>query len=441
MTKTLALLDGHSLAYRAFFALPEDLATSSGQVTTAAYGFTRMLVKLLGDHHPDATGAPAVLEGHHPVEGRRVGGHFRSEEYSEYKAQRTAAPDAFKSQLPLIREVLDSLAIKQLQMEGFEADDVIASVAEKAKAEGWKVLVVTGDRDAFQLIDDDVTVLYTRRGITDVVRANADYVEERYGITPGQYVEYAALRGDNSDNLPGVPGVGEKTAAKLINAYGSLEGIFAAVDDQSPKLSENLRENEDQVMLNRRLMKLVTDLDVGAEPDDLVRGEWDRQEAKELFVSLEFHSLWEDMLEVQPGSERTIEVVEAEGVVATSASAVEALGTDRMVIDWVDDGSFSGIAVQTGEETASLVSIDDLEPLRSTLADEAVPKIVHHGKPLVKKLFEYGFDVKGLGFDTALAAYVVNPATRAYDLTEVAFKFGMPNRVFQMQIVPDTFTL
>jgi DNA polymerase-1 len=413
VTKTLALLDGHSLAYRAFFALPEDLATSSGQVTNAAYGFTRMLVKLLGDHHPDAVAVAWDVS-------RQT---FRSEEYPEYKAQRTTAPDTFKSQLPLIREVLDALSIKQLQMEGFEADDVIATLAEKAKAEGWKVLVVTGDRDAFQLIDDDVTVLYTRRGITDVVRATADYVEERYGITPEQYVEYAALRGDNSDNLPGVLGVGEKTAAKLINNYGSLEGIFAAVDDQSPKLSQNLRENQDQVMLNRKLMKLVTDLDVPAEPDELVRGDWDRKAAKDLFVSLEFHSLWEDLLEVQPGSERTIEVVEAEGVVATSEAAVGALGSDRMVIDWVEEGSFSGIAILSGEGSASVVSVDDLEPLRSVLADPNVPKIVHHGKPLVKKLFECGFDTRGLGFDTALAAYVVNPATRAYDLTEVASKF------------------
>ena len=413
MSKTLALLDGHSLAYRAFFALPEDLATSSGQVTNAAYGFTRMLVKLLGDHHPDAVAVAWDVS-------RQT---FRTEEYSEYKAQRTAAPDNFKSQLPLIREVLDTLAVRQIQMEGYEADDVIASVAAKEKAEGWDVLVVTGDRDAFQLVDDNVTVLYTRRGITDVVRADADYVEGRYGITPSQYVEYAALRGDTSDNLPGVPGVGEKTAAKLINAYGSLEGIFAAVDDQSPKLSENLREHEEQVLLNRRLMNLVSDLDVGAEPDDLVRGDWDRKAAKDLFVSLEFHSLWEDMIEVQPGNEQTIEVVEAEGVVATSEAAVGALATDRLVIDWIEEGSFSGLAVLTGDDSAALVGIDDLDPLRAALADAAVPKIVHHGKPMVKRLFEYGFDVKGLEFDTALAAYVVNPATRAYDLAEVALKF------------------
>lgn len=413
MRRTLALLDGHSLAYRAFFALPEDLATSSGQVTNAAYGFTRMLVKLLGDHHPDAVVVAWDVS-------RQT---FRSAEYPEYKAQRTSAPDTFKSQLPLIREVLDSLSIRQLQREGFEADDIIASIAHQASADDWDVLVVTGDRDAFQLIDDNVTVLYTRRGITDVVRATADYVEERYGITPGQYVEYAALRGDNSDNLPGVPGVGEKTAAKLINAHGSLEGIFAAVDDQSPKLRENLIENEEQVLLNRRLMALVTDMDFDVEIEELVRGDWDRAVAKELFVSLEFHSLWEDLIAVQPGSERQIEVVEAEGVVAASESAVTALRSNRMVIDWIEAGAFSGLAVLTGEGTASVVSVDDLEPLRSVLADPDVPKIVHHGKPLVKRLFECGFDVRGLGFDTALAAYVVNPATRAYDLTEVAFKF------------------
>lgn len=410
---TLALLDGHSLAYRAFFALPEDLATSSGQVTNAAYGFTRMLIKLLDDHHPDAIAVAWDVS-------RQT---FRSEEYPEYKAQRSASPDTFKSQLPLIREVLDSLSIKQLQMEGFEADDVIASVARQARDDGWNVLVVTGDRDAFQLVDDQLTVLYTRRGISDVVRADATYVTEKYGIRPDQYVEYAAMRGDTSDNLPGVPGVGEVTAAKLLNAHGSLDGIFATVDDQSPKLRENLIASKEQVLLNRRLMDLVDDLDMGVVSSELVRGDWDRAVAKDLFVSLEFHSLWEDMLGVQPDAEPTTELVSAEGVVATTAGAVARLATDRMVIDWVDEGGFAGLAIQSGDSGATLVSLDDLEPLRVHLDDPAVAKVVHHGKPLVKRLFEAGFRVRGLGFDTALAAYVVNPATRAYDLTEVAFKF------------------
>ena len=411
---TLALLDGHSLAYRAFFALPEDLATTSGQVTNAAYGFTRMLIKLLGDHHPDALAVAWDIS-------RQT---FRKEQYSEYKAQRTSAPDTFKSQLPLIREVLDALSIRQLQMEGFEADDVIASVARQARDVGWDVLVVTGDRDAFQLIDDQITVLYTRRGITDVVRADETFVTERYGIRPDQYVEYAAMRGDTSDNLPGVPGVGEKTAAKLLNAYGSLKGVFAAVEDQSPKLRENLVANEEQVMLNRQLMALVDNLDMGVQVPELARGEWDRSSAKDLFVSLEFHSLWEDLLAVQPDADEAVtELLDVEGVIASTEATVSALASDRMVIDWIDEGGFTGLAILSGEAEVALVALDDLEPLREHLDNPGVAKIVHHGKPLVKQLFEAGFRVRGLGFDTALAAYVVNPATRAYDLAEVAFKF------------------
>ena len=221
---TLALIDGHSIAYRAFYALPEDLATSSGQITNAAYGFTRMLTKLLSEHHPDAVAVAWDVS-------RET---FRSEEYPEYKAQRDRAPDTFKSQLPLMRQVLEALDIPQLQVEGYEADDVIASLAKEAEDEGWDVLVVTGDRDAFQLVDDHVKVLYTRRGISDTVLADARWVEERYGIDPEHYVEYAALRGDNSDNLPGVPGVGEKTAARLIATYGTLEGIYEHLDELTP---------------------------------------------------------------------------------------------------------------------------------------------------------------------------------------------------------------
>jgi DNA polymerase-1 len=218
---TLALLDGNSIAYRAFYALPPDLATTSGQITNAAYGFTRMLIKLLGDHHPDAVAVAWDVS-------RRT---FRSTEYPLYKAQREAAPDAFKSQLPLIDEVLDALSMKQLRFEGYEADDLIASLSERAIAAGWNVLLVTGDRDAFQLIDPQLKVLYTRRGITDVVVADAAYVFDRYGIRPDQYVEYAALRGDTSDNLPGVPGVGEKTASRLVADYGTLDNLYQHLDE------------------------------------------------------------------------------------------------------------------------------------------------------------------------------------------------------------------
>ncbi|MGI8518387.1 MAG: 5'-3' exonuclease, partial [Acidimicrobiia bacterium] len=286
---TLALLDGNSIAYRAFFALPPDLATSSGQVTNAAYGFTRMLIKLIGDHHPDAVVVAWDVS-------RQT---FRTTEYADYKATRNAAPDAFRTQLPLIGAVLEALEVPELRMEGFEADDLIATVSEIARDQGWNVLLVTGDRDAFQLIDDHLKVLYTRRGITDVVVADETYIRERYGIRPDQYVEYAALRGDTSDNLPGVPSVGEKTATKLVADHGSLEGIYDALDELTPRLRQNLAQWREQAFLNRRLMKLVSDLDVSLDLDAVRRGEWDRESAKQLFESLEFYSLWEDLLEVE----------------------------------------------------------------------------------------------------------------------------------------------
>lgn len=407
---TLALIDGHSIAYRAFFALPEDLATTSGQVTNAVYGFTRMLIKLLGDHHPDALAVAWDVS-------RET---FRSHEYPEYKAQRAATPDAFKSQVPLIREVLESLGIAQIQREGYEADDVIASMASRAIDEGWRVLAVTGDRDAFQLIDGGLRVVYTRRGITDVVLADSAYVEERYGIRPDQYVEYSALRGDTSDNLPGVPGVGEKTAAKLINSYGTLEGIYEHLDEQTPKLAENLAASREQVFLNRRLMALVRDLDLEREPEDLRRAEWDRGRAKALFDSLEFHSMWDDLLGVQPeAAAQMVEALDAEGRMATSSDLEKLAGMAPLVFWWVEEGGFQGLAIADGPESAVLVPVDRLDLLAGPLADATVPKWVHQGKPIVHTLADHGVELAGIEIDTALAGYVLDPASRTYALDDL----------------------
>lgn len=406
---TLVLIDGHSIAYRAFFALPEDLATTSGQVTNAAYGFTRMLIRLLADHHPDGIAVAWDVS-------RQT---FRSEQYPDYKANRSATPDTFKSQLPLIRDVLDTLGVRQIQMEGFEADDVIATVAGHAARDGWRVLAVTGDRDAFQLIDDDVNVVYTRRGITDVVMADTDWVTERYGITPAQYVDYAALRGDTSDNLPGVPGVGEKTAAKLISSYGNLEGIYDHLDEQTPKLRENLDANRDQVFLNRKLMTAVRDLVLDVDPAELARGEWDSAKARDLFVSLEFHSLWEDLLAVQPDAVSEAEVLDTEGRMATDADLKAVAALDEIVCDWYDD---DGLAVWL-DGSAVLIPADRLDRIKDRLEDPTVPKLFHDGKKVIRRLDGLGIDVTGVGFDTALAAYVVNPASRAYDLAELAARY------------------
>ncbi len=411
---TLALLDGHSLAYRAFYALPPDLATQSGQMTNSVYGFTRMLLKLVGDHHPDGIAIAWDV-------GRDT---FRLAEYSEYKANRSSAPDQFRSQLPLIREVMDALGYSQLQAEGFEADDVIATVANRAIEQGWDVLVVTGDRDSFQLVGDHLKVLYTRRGISDTVLADAGYVEDRYGIRPDQYLDYAALRGDTSDNLPGVPGVGEKTASRLIAEYGDLEGIYEHLDDHSPRLKSNLEEHRDQVFLNQRLMRLVDDLDLSVSPTELVRAPWDRRVAKDLFESLEFHSifneldaLWSD----QPTGAETLEVnvsrVTDPGDVARLAESSPLV----LVPVWEGD-ELAGLAVPE-DGAARYVPVTSAGPLLEAIGDATRERVAHDAKDLLRHLVEKGLAVDGPLFDTALAAYVVQPATRTYDLGELSLRY------------------
>ena len=277
----LALLDGHSLAYRAFYALPPDLATPSGQVTNAVFGFTSMLIKLLDDEKPDAIA----------IAWDRKEPTFRKELYPEYKATRTKAPDIFRSQIPLIEEVLDAMEMPQVSVAGFEADDIIATLANQGRELGYDVVVVTGDRDAFQLSADDLTILYTLRGITDTVHATPRWLKEKYDVTPDRYVEYAALRGDSSDNLPGVPGVGEKTAAKLINAYPSLEALYDSLDSQTPKLRENLEAAREQVFLNRTMMTMLDDVPTGEiDPNALVIEPFNRDVVRALFDELAFAS-------------------------------------------------------------------------------------------------------------------------------------------------------
>ncbi|HEY6635008.1 MAG TPA: 5'-3' exonuclease H3TH domain-containing protein, partial [Acidimicrobiia bacterium] len=352
---TLALIDGNSIAYRAFYALPEDLATKSGQVTNAVFGFTRMLIRLIKDHHPEGVAVAWDVS-------RQT---FRTEAYPEYKANRDKAPDHFRSQLPLIDEVLTALQITQLRMEGYEADDLIATLTRRAVTDGWDVLIVTGDRDAFQLVDDHVNVLYTRRGISDTVLATEDWVTEKYGITPTQYIEYASLRGDTSDNLPGVPGVGEKTAAKLIAEHGSIEGVFAAVVDQTPRLRENLAAHRDQVFLNRELMALVDDLDIAPDTADFATREWDKRTVKDLFDSLEFHTMWSDLEEALPSSGGATEVLDVSTELMTMPDRVAALAmTDRLVLGLVhDSGHPYGIAVSTGPGEAVVVPFSAAEPI------------------------------------------------------------------------------
>ena len=411
----LALLDGHSLAYRAFYALPADLATSAGQVTNAVFGFTSMLIKLLGDEDLDAIAV--AWDVRRPT--------FRKEQYPEYKAQRDAPPDLFAGQLPLIDEVLSALKISQIRVPGFEADDVIATLATRAEASGWDVLVVTGDRDAFQLVDDTIKVLYTLRGISDTVRADIAWITGKYGIPPDKYLEYASLRGDSSDNLPGVPGVGEKTAAKLISGYGSLEGVYEHLDDQTPRLKENLGAHRDQVFLNRDLMRLVRDVDVklddgqDATIDEFALREWDHDEVRAIFDSLAFRTLWDRLVDL--GGEAPVEA-EAFEVDVRTATATEDIPTGKLVaVELVRDaGNIAGAIVAVDEVTV-FVPEQRFDAMVDALGGGSTIA-VHDVKPLVRAFLERELEPPTLGFDTALAAYLINPAQRTPDLDELAYR-------------------
>src|SRR3954447_20780558 len=315
MAKIL-LLDGNSLAYRAFFAPPTGMATASGQVTNAVFGFTSMLINLLKDHQPDGIGV--AFDRPEPT--------FRHELVPEYKAGRAEAPDILRQQMGLVRQVLDALKIPMVDAAGFEADDVIATLATQAKEKGDEVIVVTGDRDEYQLVEDPcVKVLYNRRGVSDYVLYDEAGIKERTGVVPTDYPQYAALRGDPSDKLPGVSGVVKKTAAKLINDYGDLDGVFANLDKLTPNLRENLAVHEARVRKNAEATPLIRTVPLECDVADLKMGGWDQEEVRQLFNFLEFRTLWDRLLEATAG-------VEA----APAPPAGEALAVETLRLPTVD---------------------------------------------------------------------------------------------------------
>ncbi|MFM8842822.1 MAG: 5'-3' exonuclease H3TH domain-containing protein, partial [Actinomycetota bacterium] len=281
MKKKLLLLDGHSLAYRAFFALPvENFATSTGQHTNAVYGFASMIINLIRDEKPTHIATAFDVS-------RKT---FRSEKFPEYKANRASTPDEFRSQISYINELLDAFRIPHYELEGFEADDVIATFVDKFKKDS-EILICTGDRDSFQLVADGVTVLYPKKGVTELARMTPDAVQEKYGLSPSQYPDFAALRGDPSDNLPSIPGVGEKTATKWIQEFGSLKELVAKVDTVPGKAGEALRNSLTSVLTNRELTQLRHDLPLNPKFDDL---EWkgvDFSHINTLFDTLEIKAL------------------------------------------------------------------------------------------------------------------------------------------------------
>ncbi|WP_250558226.1 DNA polymerase I [Pseudonocardia lacus] len=440
----MLLLDGHSLAYRAFFALPaENFRTGTGQTTNAVYGFTSMLINLLRDE------APTHLAVCFDVSRKT----FRSERYSDYKANRTSTPDDFRGQVDLIKEVLRALAIPEFSVENYEADDLIATLTTQAEADGFQVLITTGDRDAFQLVSDNVTVLYPKRGVSDLGRIDPAEVMTRYGLTPAQYPDFAALRGDPSDNLPSIPGVGEKTAAKWVREFGSLAELTDRVDEVKGKAGDALRANLANVLLNRQLTELVRDVALDAHPAELAVRPWDREAVHRLFDELEFRVLRERLFATLQSAEP-----EAEGGIEVQGAALAAGG----VRAWLDanarDGrrvglafhgitggaagaDLAGVAIAAGEPTLearaagatagvpqaayldlAVLTPDDEAAVGEWLADPAVPKAAHDAKSALHALRGRGWTLVGLTSDTALAAYLSRPGQRSFDLADLALR-------------------
>ncbi len=427
--RKLLLLDGHSLAYRAFYALREvDMSTTTGQPTNAVFGFTSMLINLLRDEEPTHVAVAFDVS-------RKT---FRSEAYAEYKAGRQQTPDDFRGQVELICEVLDALHISYVSVEGYEADDVIATITVQAQEQGLPVLICTGDRDALQLVADDVTVLYPKRGVSDLTRFTPEEVEAKYGLTPAQYPDFAALRGDPSDNLPGIPGVGEKTAAKWVREFGSFDALVAGVDTVKGKVGDALRENLASVMRNRQLTELVRTVPLDVSVDDLERGQWDREQVHTLFDSLQFRVVRERLF-------ATVDAPEAEAEEGFDV-AVQRLGADD-VAAWLDEhagagrvgvafrgtwgrgvGNLTGVAFAAADDSAAFLvpaelTPDDEKRLIGWLADPDQPKAVHDVKGPLLALRQHGWQLAGVTSDTQLAAYLLRPDQRAFDLADLALRY------------------
>ena len=417
MTKRLLLIDGHSMAYRAFYALPaENFTTAQGQHTNAIYGFATMLLSLLTSEKPTHVAVAFDVS-------RKT---FRSEIFPEYKANRAKTPDEFRSQMSYLHELVTAFGITTFEVEGFEADDIIATITKQAERENAQVFICTGDRDSFQLVNEKTTVLYPKRGVSDLTRMTPDAVQEKYGMSPEQYPDFAALRGDPSDNLPSVPGVGEKTASKWIVEYGSLHELIANIDKLGGKVGQSLRDSVNDVIRNRELTQLVANVPLDLSIDALAWNGVDENRTNPLFEKLEFKTLKDRMKPILlKGSVKPVEpefelfaTEIAEGVLTpeeASAKISQHVGDISISFQLVDEKLHSYAIGLTPDDVFLVHS--------STMGDWAldpkVSKIAHDGKSLARTN-----GLTGICFDTSLAAYLVNPGVRSQELKDIQERWG-----------------
>jgi DNA polymerase-1 len=424
----LLLIDGHSMAYRAFHALPvENFSTTTGQHTNAVFGFTSMLINVLRDEQPTHVAVAFDVS-------RQT---FRTEQYADYKANRSASPPAFAGQISLIQEVLDALQIRRLEAVGYEADDVIATLTRRARDEGFDVLICSGDRDTFQLVDENVTVLYPSRGVSDLARMTPEAIQARYGLAPAQYPDYAALRGDPSDNLPNIPGVGEKTAARWVAEYSSLDELARRADEVKGRAGDALRAHLGQVLTNRELTRLEDQLDLDVAPQDLRLQGWDRDKISQLFDALEFRvlrdRLYETLRSPEPEAEHGFQVsaaVLAPGHVAGWLAEHGGSGTTGVAVRgrWGrGTGDVTGVALATAGgagawiDAAGVDAADDAA-LAGWFADPGRPKVLHDAKGPLLALAARGWPLGGLAGDTALSAFLIESGARSYDLADLTVR-------------------
>ncbi len=428
----LLLIDGHSVAYRAFFGVPIDrFRTATGQCTNAVHGFTSMLINLLAAEQPTHLAVAFDVSRH----------TFRTDEYADYKGTRAATPPEFIGQVELIKEVLDAMSIVHLQKDDYEADDIIATLSQRGTAEGLDVLICTGDRDTLQLVNDHVTVLYPLKGVSDLARLTPTAVEEKYLVPPARYPELAALVGETSDNLPGVPGVGPKTAAKWLTAYDGLENLLRHADEVPGKAGASLRDHLANVTRNRHLNALLTNLELGVSIDDLRRRPFSREAVHQVFDGLEFRVLRDRLFETLPSEEAaegSAGGFEIDGetlgagqvapwLAAHAADGANVTGLDVVGAWHAGSGDVTGIALASLDDAACWIDTADLLPeddkaLAAWLADEHLPKAMHDAKGPLEALWARGWELRGLVNDTQLAAYLLRPDQRSYDLADLVVR-------------------
>ena len=424
--KRLLLIDGHSMAYRAFFALPaENFTTAQGQHTNAIYGFATMLISLLKDEKPTHVAVAFDVS-------RKT---FRTDIFPDYKANRAKTPDEFRSQMPYLNELVKGFGITQFALEGFEADDIIATITKQAESEGAEVLICTGDRDSFQLVTEKTAVLYPKRGVSEMARMTPTAVQEKYGMSPDQYPDFAALRGDPSDNLPSIPGVGEKTAAKWVVEYGSLQELIANVDKVGGKVGQSLRDNINDVIRNRELTQLIHDAPIQYKVDDLSWPGVVEADLTKLFEQLEFRTLKDRLKPILNPDSILKTVKDVKNQVADDEFTLFAPTVEGGILTPAElDARISehkgeiAVAFEMCDEKlhryAVAFSPTDVHLVHSSAMgqwahDTKIAKIAHDGKSLAR---ENLFD--GVIFDTALAAYLVNPGVRAQELSDLLERWG-----------------